>query len=74
MWLHDLRTGFSAPIADEPADTSIVRIVSPLISLKAQLKSSTNLAWFAPRGSSDGVVGDVKAHTNALLHCPRPDG
>ncbi|MGC3960387.1 MAG: prolyl oligopeptidase family serine peptidase [Verrucomicrobiota bacterium] len=66
VWLHDLRTGFSAPIADEPADTSkIVNIVSPLISLKAQLKSSNkSLAWFAPRGIGRMAwSGDVKAQT-----------
>jgi len=52
MWLHDLRAGFGVPLADEPADTSkIANIVSPLVSLKAQLKASNaSLAWFAPRG------------------------
>lgn len=66
MWLHDLRAGFGAPIADEPADTShIANIVSPLVSLKAKLKSSgVSLAWFAPRGVGRTVwSGDVKAQT-----------
>lgn len=66
MWLHDLRTGFSAPIADEPADTSkITNIVSPLVSLKAQLKASNkSLAWFAPRGvGRTAWSGDAKAQT-----------
>ena len=66
MWLHDLRAGFSAPIADEPADTSkIANIVSPLVSLKAQLKSSNkSLAWFAPRGvGRTAWSGDAKGQT-----------
>jgi dienelactone hydrolase len=59
LWLHDLRAGFGAPIADEPADTShIANIVSPLVSLKAKLKSSgVSLAWFAPRGAWAGRPG-----------------
>ncbi len=66
MWLHDLRVGFSVPISDEPADTSkIANIVSPLVSLKAQLKSSgTSLAWFAPRGiGRTAWSGNEKAQT-----------
>lgn len=66
LWLHDLRAGFGAPIADEPADTShITNIVSPLVSLKAKLKSSgVSLAWFAPRGVGRTVwSGDAKAQT-----------
>lgn len=66
MWLHDLRAGFGAPIADEPADTSrIANIVSPLVSLKAKLKSSgVALAWFAPRGvGRTAWSGDAKAQT-----------
>jgi dienelactone hydrolase len=66
LWLHDLRAGFGAPIADEPADTSqIANIVSPLVSLKAKLKSSgVSLAWFAPRGVGRTVwSGDAKAQT-----------
>lgn len=65
-WLHDLRAGFGVPIADEPADTSkIANIVSPLVSLKSQLKSSNqSLAWFAPRGiGRTAWSGDVKAQT-----------
>ncbi len=66
LWLHDLRAGFAAPIADEPADTShIANIVSPLVSLKAKLKSSgVSLAWFAPRGvGRTAWSGDAKAQT-----------
>ncbi|TAK94301.1 MAG: acetylxylan esterase [Verrucomicrobia bacterium] len=52
VWLHDLRAGFGVELADEPAKTDgIANIVSPLVSLKAQMKSSgAALAWFAPRG------------------------
>jgi len=66
MWLHDLRSGFGVPLADEPADTSqIANIVSPLVGLKARLKSSgASLAWFAPRGVGlTAFVGDEKART-----------
>ena len=66
IWLHDLRAGFGVPLADEPADTSKIRnIVSPLISLKAQLKSSNaSLAWFTPRGAGlTAFTGDDKALT-----------
>jgi dienelactone hydrolase len=66
MWLHNLRSGFGVPLADEPADTShIANIVSPLVSLKAQLKSSgVSLAWFAPRGIGRAAwSGDEKAQT-----------
>ena len=66
MWLHDLRAGFGVPLADEPIDTSrIANIVSPLVSLKAQLKSSNaSLAWFAPRGiGMTAFNGDEKALT-----------
>jgi hypothetical protein len=61
-----LRAGFGVPIADEPADTSkINNIVSPLVSLKARLKSSSaSLAWFAPRGvGMTAFAGDDKALT-----------
>jgi dienelactone hydrolase len=66
MWLHNLRSGFGVPLADEPAVTShIANIVSPLVSLKAQLKASnTVLAWFAPRGVGlTAWSGDAKAQT-----------
>lgn len=66
MWLHNLRSGFGVPLADEPADTShIANIVSPLVSLKAQLKSSgVSLAWFAPRGiGRTAWSGNEKAQT-----------
>jgi hypothetical protein len=66
MWLHNLRSGFGVPLADEPADTShIANIVSPLVSLKAQLNdSNTSLAWFAPRGvGMNAWSGDEEAHT-----------
>ena len=66
MWLHNLRAGFGVPLADEPADTShIANIVSPLIGLKAEVKSSNaTLAWFAPRGvSKTAWSGDAKAQT-----------
>jgi len=66
MWLYNLRSGFGVPLADEPADTShIANIVSPLVSLKAQLKSSgVSLAWFAPRGvGMNAWSGDEKART-----------
>ena len=66
MWLHDLRSGFGVPLADEPADTSqIANIVSPLVSLKARMKSSgASLAWFAPRGvGMTAFVGDERTRT-----------
>ena len=66
MWLHDLRSGFGVPLADEPADTSrIANIVSPLVSLKARVKSSgASLAWFAPRGVGlTAFSGDERART-----------
>jgi hypothetical protein len=66
MWLHDLRSGFGVPLADEPADTRhIANMVSPLVSLKARLKSSgAALAWFAPRGVGlTAFGGDEKART-----------
>ena len=66
IWLHDLRAGFGVPLADEPTDTSkIANIVSPLVSLKAQLKSSNaSHAWFAPRGVGlTAFSGDDKALT-----------
>ncbi|HEX5218245.1 MAG TPA: hypothetical protein VFZ59_01650 [Verrucomicrobiae bacterium] len=66
MWLHDLRAGFGISLADEPSDTSrIANIVSPLVSLKAKLKSSNaSLAWFAPRGIGlSAFTGDDKALT-----------
>jgi dienelactone hydrolase len=66
MWLHNLRSGFGVPLADEPAATShIANIVSPLVSLKAQVKASnTALAWFAPRGVGlTAWSGDAKAPT-----------
>ncbi|HMP81567.1 MAG TPA: alpha/beta hydrolase family protein [Verrucomicrobiota bacterium] len=66
MWLHNLRAGFGVPIADEPADTSMIaNIASPLVSLKAQLQSDTAaLAWFAPRGvGMTAWSGDAKRQT-----------
>jgi hypothetical protein len=66
MWLHNLRSGFGVPLADEPADTShIANIVSPLITLKGEVKSSkATLAWFAPRGvGKTAWSGDTKAQT-----------
>ena len=66
MWLHNLRAGFGVPLTDEPVDTShIANIVSPLVSLKGQLKASgTSLAWFAPRGVGlTKWTGDEKAQT-----------
>ncbi len=66
MWLHNLRSGFGVPLADEPADTSqIANIVSPLIGLKAEVKSANaTLAWFAPRGvGMTAWSGDTKAQT-----------
>jgi len=66
LWLHDLRSGFGVLLADEPAATShIANIVSPLVSLKARLKSSgVSLAWFAPRGVGlTAFDGDEKART-----------
>ena len=66
MWLHDLRAGFGVPLAEEPGDTSrIANLVSPLVSLKAQLKTSgAALAWFAPRGVGlTAFSGDEKART-----------
>ena len=66
MWLHDLRAGFGVPLADEPVDTSkIANIVSPLVSLKARVKSSdASIAWFAPRGVGfTAFSGNEKALT-----------
>jgi hypothetical protein len=66
MWLHVLRAGFGVPLADEPADTSgVANIVSPLVSLRAELKSTgAALAWFAPRGVGRTSFGeDPKALT-----------
>ena len=66
MWLHHLRSGFGVPLADEPAITShIANIVSPLIGLKAVVKSSNATpAWFAPRGVGlTAWSGDEKART-----------
>jgi hypothetical protein len=66
MWLHNLRSGFRVPLADEPADTShIANIVSPLVGLKAEMKSSNvTLAWFTPRGvGKTAWSGDEKAKT-----------
>jgi hypothetical protein len=66
MWLHNLRAGFGVPLADELADTShIANIVSPLVGLKAEVKSSNaTLAWFAPRGVGKTTwSGDEKART-----------
>jgi hypothetical protein len=61
-----LRAGFGVPLAEEPADTSgIANIVSPLVSLKAQLQATGNsLAWFAPRGVGlTAWSGDEKRET-----------
>jgi len=66
IWLHGLRAGFGVPLAEEPADTSsIANIVSPLVSLKAQLKANGgSLAWFAPRGVGlTAWSGDEKRQT-----------
>ena len=66
MWLHNLRSGFRVPLADEPADTShIANSVSPLVGLKAEMKSSNvTLAWFTPRGvGKTAWSGDEKAKT-----------
>jgi hypothetical protein len=66
MWLHNLRAGFGVPLADEPADTGrIANIVSPIVGLKAEVKSSNaTLAWFAPRGvGKTAWSGDTKAQT-----------
>jgi dienelactone hydrolase len=66
QWLHDLRYAFDIPLVDEPAAQERINyIVSPLVSLKAKLKSSgVSLAWFAPRGAGRTAwSGDVKAQT-----------
>jgi hypothetical protein len=48
-----------------PTPSHIANIVSPLVSLKAKLKSSgVSLAWFAPRGvGRTAWSGDAKAQT-----------
>jgi len=66
IWLHNLRAGFGVPLAEEPGDTSgIANIVSPLVSLKAQVKAiGGSLAWFAPRGvGMTALSGDEKRQT-----------
>jgi hypothetical protein len=66
MWLHDLRAGFGAELADEPQKTDMIQnIVSPLVSLKARVRSSRHaLAWFAPRGVGlTAFSGDTRVQT-----------
>ncbi len=66
MWLHDLRSAFDIPLADEPAAQERINyIVSPLVSLNAKRKSSgVALAWCAPRGvGRNAWSGDSKAQT-----------
>jgi len=66
IWLHNLRAGFGVPLAEEPQSTAtIANIVSPLVSLKAQLKATgASLAWFAPRGVGlTAFDGDEKRQT-----------
>lgn len=65
-WLHDLRTGFGVPLADEPAATGhLADGVPALVRLKSRIDSSNgSLAWLAPRGiGRTAWSGDEKAQT-----------